>query len=192
MERNLMSVLFLILIIITAGIAGCIKFPEGPGGTEPRSAATAFCREQGGQTILIETPDGTTGFCDLSERGVCEVNALFASGGRDCVHLGENESFWLARKFVENSPTYRFDGYGITHKETVQMRCPYCWRFVFGFTSSHAGYGNRTGKMLAQVITPHSAEISVFRGRVTSAILDGKWDMIKQKFLAGTNRTENI
>lgn len=38
--------------------------------------------------------------------------------------------------------------------------------------------------MLAQVITPHTARIIVEYGRVTSAIMDKKWDMMAQKMIA--------
>ena len=57
------------------------------------------------------------------------------------------------------------------------------WTFVYRFESRHAGYGDRTGQMLAQVITPHEAVITVERGEIKSAIMDEKWDMINQKIL---------
>jgi hypothetical protein len=37
--------------------------------------------------------------------------------------------------------------------------------------------------MLAQVITPHEAVITVERGEIKSAIMDEKWNMINQKML---------
>lgn len=95
----------------------------------------------------------------------------------------EEESKEIARDFVESSPTYQFDGHNLTHKETLYpdvVNCTSCYGFVFEFESRHAGYGNRTGKMLAQVITPHEAHITVKNGEVTSALLDMKWDMINQ------------
>jgi hypothetical protein len=35
--------------------------------------------------------------------------------------------------------------------------------------------------MVAQVITPHTARIVVQEGNVTSAVMDGSWDMMGQK-----------
>ena len=61
------------------------------------------------------------------------------------------------------------------------MDCPYCWQLVFEFQSSAAGYGDREGMMLAQVITSHEAVVTVTEGKVDSAILDEKWDMVKQE-----------
>lgn len=92
----------------------------------------------------------------------------------------EAESKEIARVFIENSSTYQFDGFDLEYRETYVLRCPYCWMFTFEFTSRHAGYGNRTGQMLAQVITPHTAIVSVEQGEVTYATLDGTWDMLTQ------------
>ncbi len=93
---------------------------------------------------------------------------------------GEN-SLELAHTFVENSPTHKFDGSGLVHVRTLQARCPGCWVFSFDFESRHAGHGDRTNQMVAQVITPHRAVISVEGGSVVGAILDDQWDMINQK-----------
>lgn len=93
------------------------------------------------------------------------------------------ESRTVAENFIKNSPTYRFDGFDLRHVETITLRCPFCWEFVFEFQSRHAGYGDRTGKILLQVITEHKARIVVDHGKVVSAILDEKWDELNQGFL---------
>ena len=95
----------------------------------------------------------------------------------------EEESLKIARQFLKNSLTYKFDGIEETlkHQETLKLRCPYCWQFIFTFDSRQAGYGNRTGQMLAQVITPHTARITVQKGEVTSAILDKEWNILQQE-----------
>ncbi len=97
--------------------------------------------------------------------------------------MTEEESEKIAREFVENSATFNFDGIEDTLEltETMVLRCPYCWIFVYEFDSRHAGYGDRTGEILAQVITHHKAMISVIQYKVTSAIMDEQWDMIKQQ-----------
>ena len=96
--------------------------------------------------------------------------------------VSEEESLKIAQQFLKNSPTYKFDGIEETliHEETLTLRCPYCWQFIFTFDSRQAGYGDRTGKMLAQVITPHTARITVEQGEVTYAVLDDEWDMLQQ------------
>lgn len=96
------------------------------------------------------------------------------------------ESNKIAEKFVKNSPTYKFDGYDLKHIETLYPEIvdkPYLWTFVFEFKSTHSGYGDRTGEMVNEVITPHEAHITVDAGKVTTAVLDLKWDMIEQKMI---------
>ena len=91
----------------------------------------------------------------------------------------------IAEDYVRNSPTFAFDGMEETLVlvETLTLKCPYCWQFVFQFESRHAGYGDRTGQMLAQVITAHTARITVQEGEVVQAIMDDKWDIMQQKKL---------
>ncbi len=94
----------------------------------------------------------------------------------------EEMSRQIAEEFVRNSPTFAFDGIAETLKlkEVLYPDIEHAWGFVFEFESRHAGYGDRTGQVLAQVITPHQAVIHVERGEVVSAIMDEKWDMTEQ------------
>ncbi len=91
----------------------------------------------------------------------------------------------VAEDFISHSPTFRFDGMA----ETLEMTGAewdgdqQCWEFTFEFDSRHAGYGDRTGMMMAQVITHHRAAITVKQTRVTRAVLDGRWDMLRQREL---------
>ena len=100
--------------------------------------------------------------------------------------VGEEESLEAARQFVLDSPTYKFDGSGLSHNRTGSgAACMDCWTFYFDFQSSHSGYGDRSGQVLAQVMTPHTAAVELNNGNVSSAVLDGKWDMISQEFIEG-------
>jgi hypothetical protein len=76
-----------------------------------------------------------------------------------------------------------FDGSGLELKDSFRGNCDNCWGFIFYFESSHAGYGDRTGQVLAQVITPHAVDILVKEGSVELALMDGEWDMINQGIL---------
>jgi hypothetical protein len=89
----------------------------------------------------------------------------------------------IAQNFVENEATFKFDGMKETLKLTETKALSDGYEFVFEFQSSQAGYGDRTGMVLAQVITPHQDRIVVKQGQVFSAIMDGKWDMMKQQLL---------
>lgn len=97
----------------------------------------------------------------------------------------ESAARQMAEEFVRNSPTFQFDGIeeSLTLAETLYPDIENAWQFVFQFESRQAGYGDRTGQMLAEVITPHEAIITVEQGEVTNAIMDEKWDMINQQML---------
>jgi hypothetical protein len=66
-------------------------------------------------------------------------------------------------------------------KDTKEGYCPTCYDVTISFDSRHGGYGDRTGMMVIQVITPHTAVIQVRDGNVDSAILDGIWDEMNQE-----------
>lgn len=101
--------------------------------------------------------------------------------------ITEEEARQMAENFVRNSPTFTFDGIEdtLTLVETLYPDIENAWQFVFRFESRHAGYGDRTGQMLAQVITPHEAIITVENCQVKSVVMDEKWDMVNQKMLNG-------
>ena len=99
--------------------------------------------------------------------------------------MSKAESQTIAEEFLRSSPTFVFDGIEDTLRltDTLTARCPYCWVFIFEFESRHAGYGDRTGQALAQVITPHRVAIGVEQGEITSAVMDEKWDMMNQEII---------
>jgi hypothetical protein len=112
----------------------------------------------------------------------CGSNGLEEDEGATVVTREESEG--IAREYVTGSPTFQFDGMEETLLlvRTETLRCPYCWEFYFEFDCRHSGYGDRTGLVLAQVITPHAARVQVIEGEVTSAVLDDKWDMMLQRY----------
>ncbi len=97
----------------------------------------------------------------------------------------QEDSQKIAEDFLRGSPTFRFDGIEDTLKLVLIEAGgkPYRWEFHYAFQSRQAGYGDRSGLILAQVITDHKAQIVVEQGEVVHAVLDGKWDMIRQKML---------
>jgi len=99
--------------------------------------------------------------------------------------MSEEESKNMAEEFVKNSATFVFDGIEDTLRltDTLRPRCPYCWVFIFEFDSRHPGYANRTGKVLAEVITHHRASIGVEQLEITSAVMDDQWDMYRHEFI---------
>jgi hypothetical protein len=91
-----------------------------------------------------------------------------------------NEALTLAKQFVMDDPTFKFDGMPETLKVELDEDGDPVIATV-DFTSRQAGYGDRTGMMLAQVLTPHRCVLEISNSQVRSAVMDGTWDMIGQK-----------
>lgn len=90
----------------------------------------------------------------------------------------------IARSFIMGAPTFNFDGIQETLSvESVDIleSLPVQYKVTITFESRQAGYGDRTGQASAQVITPHTASVTVVQDKVASAILDGIWDELKQQ-----------
>jgi hypothetical protein len=98
----------------------------------------------------------------------------------------ENQIKALAESWIKGAPTYTYDGSGLQLVNYIQQESfPVRHVLTYNFTSSHAGYGNRSAQVTAQVITPHSIQIVIVDGKVDSAVIDGKWDEEGQ-FLIGS------
>lgn len=97
----------------------------------------------------------------------------------------EEESREIAENYLRNSPTFTFDGIEETLwlVETHAMFCPSCWVFEFEFQCHHAGYGDRSGQAVNEVITCHTAWIGVQEGEVFQATMDEVWDMMNQEMI---------
>lgn len=117
----------------------------------------------------------------------------------------------IATNFIRNSPTYALDGSGLqlialyTGNDCVpsfyelfgigqQRPCipmnsspvfENTYVFLFNFTSSSGGYGNRTDQVVTQVITDHRIAVVVKNEEVISALIDGQWDEVNQQPLPG-------
>lgn len=96
----------------------------------------------------------------------------------------------VALVFLKNGATFKFDGIPetlIIGETLILESYPVQYVVTITFDSRHAGYGDRTGQFLAQVITRHTARITVVNGGVVSAVLDNRWDEMNQKELYQTD-----
>ena len=97
----------------------------------------------------------------------------------------EETAVEVALSYMRGAPTFRFDGIPasvqVVKVETV--RSPWTWKVSIAFECHHAGYGDRTGMVLAQVITPHLMRVTVEKGVVVEAVIDGAWDELAQRSL---------
>jgi hypothetical protein len=116
--------------------------------------------------------------------GAFPALTLYAWQNRGAEVKEEDAAVGAAMAFVKNGATYGYDGIPgtLAVRETrILESYPVQYVVVIAFESRHAGYGDRTGQILAQVITPHTAEVKVVQNTVVSAVLDGRWDELNQR-----------
>ncbi len=92
----------------------------------------------------------------------------------------------IAKSFVMAAPTFAFDGI----EDTVSIGSIYVlesfpvqYRLEVSFTSAHGGFGNRTGQMVTQALTPHIVDVLISEGNVISAVIDDTWDEMNHQFV---------
>ena len=129
------------------------------------------------------------------------VGAFFLLRGGESAEAQRTEAVQAAERWIKNSsPTFVFDGNGLELREVVRLAREgaelAAYEMVFEFESRHAGYGDRAGEMLAQVITPHQLEVRVERDpdtggwKIVRAVTDGKFDEMAGVFLRNSGERE--
>ena len=102
----------------------------------------------------------------------------------NAIHNKNQKDFGkTAIDFLVNSPTFSFDGIieSITVMEIYSIENdPTQYVVVLVFNTSHAGWGDREGTFVAQIITPHVIKITIVEDEVIEAIIDDVWDEINQ------------
>jgi hypothetical protein len=110
-----------------------------------------------------------------------------APGSAKTARISVENSQKIAEEFLKASATFAFDGitesFSLINKTLVRDGT---WQFVFGFDCRQAGYGDRAGQVLAQVITHHEALVTVETGNVVEAKLDGKWNEMTQEDISSS------
>ena len=98
----------------------------------------------------------------------------------------ESEVRTITETWIKGAPTYAYDGSGLTLVNATRSGTePVRSELTYRFTSSHAGYGNRSGTVTAQAITEHTIRVTVADRAVESAVIDDRWDETGQ-FLIGS------
>lgn len=93
-------------------------------------------------------------------------------------------AFNTALSFVSEGPTFKFDGVSGTISSVNNLTLttnPPQYIITLAFDSTHSGYGNRSEQVSAQVITHHTAEVTIVRGSLVSTVLDEVWDEVNQR-----------
>ena len=98
----------------------------------------------------------------------------------------------IALTYIRISPTFSFDGIISTLKiENISINKSYPPQYVvtIDIVCLHGGYGDRTGKIVTEALTPHTAVVTVIDGKVSNAIIDGAWDEVAQKTVTDQAKT---
>ena len=85
----------------------------------------------------------------------------------------------IALEYLKSSPTFEYDGISDSIELVDIEIVSDGWDFTFKFQTRHPGHGDRTDAMLLQVITNHTARITVHEGKVISCVCCEAWDMVK-------------
>jgi len=115
------------------------------------------------------------------------LEALVAELVKDGTVSGE-EAARLAVSVVKSSATFKFDGleegFEVTDVTRVVNEPPapgYFWVVVVTYSTGHPGHGDRSGRILPQVVTRHRAVVTLDEfGGVTGATCDDVWDLLAQ------------
>ena len=102
--------------------------------------------------------------------------------------------------FIKNSATFKFDGIAasiefvniIGSTEGTSTTSAKDWEFTVKFQTAHPGHGDRTGQVLAQVITDHTVDISVEDGEIFSSVCDNNWDMLNERLFVDETAARRI
>ncbi len=89
-----------------------------------------------------------------------------------------------ALNYLLESPTFKFDGVGSTLNVigvAQSKTAPSSYLVYAEFNSLHGGYGDRTGQLVTDAITPHRIQLTVVNGTVQEAVVDGSWDEVAQR-----------
>lgn len=141
--------------------------------------------------ILILEKDNPSGLPEYADEFQIPVrfyvNENTTQDRGDIGYTAEKMSEEIARNFVlTQALTYVFDGMNlelIEGRALDLINCQECYEFEFVFESRQSGYGDRTGQILAQVITPHNIVVTIERGEVIKVITDEIYDEINKVFL---------
>lgn len=153
------------------------SYGEGQIVTDAGTAEISYSNGTASKTVKVEPYVE-----EAMPRNLQDISKLMLRLIAKATEMPAEEAEKTAERWIENAPTYRFDGYGLRLLDHKQLESyPVQHVLTYEFTSSHAGYGNRQGKVLAQVLTRHEIVVRLSGGRIASSIIDGKWDEMRQQ-----------
>ena len=89
----------------------------------------------------------------------------------------------VARRFIESSASYSFDGRALRRISAARGVCRGCWNFVFAYDARYEGYGDRQGQILSESPKTRLVNVSVEYSAVARADIDAVWDLVGEDYL---------
>lgn len=127
---------------------------------------------------------------DYMPEGLQKIDQALLDLKQYVLNVSGTEAETIAEDWIKNAPTYKYDGSNLTLINHVTMESfPEQHSLTYSFVSSHAGYGNRSEQMTAEVITNHTVNINMYQGLVTSATIDSVWDEMNQQTIENERTT---
>ena len=185
------------------GIPGSIELVEGEQNVDIWTVTHTYTSRHSGygdredqmllqvltnHTLVIKIRDGKI-ISAINDGKYNELTEEFQSNTTEVEETHETALEWLRA-----APTFSYDGVeeslilnasrteATISMPTLDTATGENKRYILfiGFECRHPGYGDRTGLMLAQVLTPHMAIITVEDNQVISAVIDETWDELHQ------------
>jgi hypothetical protein len=129
---------------------------------------------QEGQPIVTDVGTVEISLIEKNRSKTVIVDPYYSTSPEEAEEIAEN--------WIKSAPTYSFDGFDLKlENHEILESIPEQHILTYTFTNRHGGYGDRTGQIVTEALTPHRIEITVSGRNVTSAIIDGKWDELAQK-----------
>jgi hypothetical protein len=121
-------------------------------------------------------------YSEYMPEGLQKIDSALVELRAYALSTSPEEAEEIAEKWIENAPTYSFDGFDLKLEDHKTLETfPEQHVMNYTFTSTHGGYGNRTDQIVTEALTPHNIEVIVSEGEVRSAVIDGEWDEITQQ-----------
>ncbi len=104
----------------------------------------------------------------------------------------EEESEEIAKKLLQNSPTFKSRGIEDSLKliASIPLEQPFEWQFDYKFNCWCSEYGRLGSEPTPQDTTPHQAQIVVGQGEVTYAVIDEEWDVLLETSIKTSSQEE--
>jgi hypothetical protein len=109
-----------------------------------------------------------------------DISRFLSGGSAGCT---ADAAMKKAAEFIKSTATFKYDGIGDSLK-LVKIEAGKedgSWTVDYSFQTRHPGHGNRKGQVLTQVITNHTAELSVKSCKVVAATCDNEWNLATDK-----------